>query len=55
MALSAEGIDWPTSAWLHNPLRSAGSLLKHQWNLFVYTVCEEYGGAFTQKQLDYLT
>lgn len=29
MALSAEGINWPTSAWLHNALPSTGSLLKH--------------------------
>lgn len=29
MPLSAEGINWPTSAWLHNPPPQTGSLLKH--------------------------
>lgn len=56
IALSAKGINWPTSARLHNPIASTGSLLKHQWNLWVCVcVWHENKGISTQKQLDYLT
>lgn len=38
MALSAEGMHWPTLEQLHNPILSPGSLPKNQWNLHVESV-----------------
>lgn len=43
MVLSANGINWPTSAQLHNPLPSIGSLLQHHLNVCVCP-CWTWGG-----------